>query len=44
MNIGGESLATAPAVNQQVVKIYRQRFVVLPQSRESIRNSRESLK
>ena len=44
MDIGRESLATTPAVNQDVVKIYLQSFVVLPQSRESIRNSREPLK
>jgi hypothetical protein len=44
MDIGRKSLATTPAVNQDVVNIYLQSFVVLPQSRESIRNSWESLK
>jgi hypothetical protein len=44
MDIGRESLATAAAVNQDIVNIYLQCFVVLPQSRESIRNSWKPLK
>jgi len=44
MNIRRESLTTTPSVDQDVVKINLQSFVVLPQSRESIRNSRKLLK